>query len=336
METSPEVFRGRIGIVGAGALGIFYGAKLYRAGFDVHFFVRSGFEIVRKHGYKINSCDGDFVVSPPVYDSVEKMGHYDLVLVGLKSFANAALTSLLRPLCTARTIVLTLQNGLGNEEAIASALVQCGVHADEDAASRQIIGGTAFLCSNRMAPNEICHTAHGFVRLAEFRGGPQERTHRIAASFREAGIDCEVRESVAAIRWEKLLWNIPFNGLSVAAHHADTAAILSDDELRLVATEVMEEVRAAARSDGVEIDPALLHDLIQKTLVMGAYKSSMQIDFEEGRPLEVEAILGEPVRRARRAGIPVPKMQMLYAIVRRMDRERQKRHDARESMELQP
>lgn len=324
METSPEVFRGRIGVVGAGALGIFYGAKLYRAGFDVHFFVRSGFEIVSKHGYKINSCDGDFVVSPPVYDSVEKMGYCELVLVGLKSFANAALSSLLYPLCTPQTIVLTLQNGLGNEEAIARALVQCGVHATENAAARQIIGGTAFLCSNRVAPNEICHTAHGFVRLAEFRGRPQERTHQIAASFRAAGVDCEVRESVAAIRWEKLLWNIPFNGLGVAAHHADTAAILSDDELRLVATEIMEEVRAAARSDGVEIDPALPQDLIQKTLVMGAYKSSMQIDYEEGRPLEVEAILGEPVRRARRAGIPVPKMQMLYAIVRRMDMERQK------------
>ncbi|MCX7625117.1 MAG: 2-dehydropantoate 2-reductase [Candidatus Sumerlaeaceae bacterium] len=323
MHGPSEVFRGRIGVVGAGALGIFYGAKLSSAGFDVHFYVRTGYEVVRNEGYKINSCDRDFVIKPPVYHSVEEMGLCDLVLVGLKSFANDTLPYLLGPICTSRTVVLTLQNGLGNEEAIARAMVQCGVQSNEADASRQIIGGTAFLCSNRVAPNEICHTAHGFVRLAEFRGTPQARTHAIAASFRAAGIDCEVRESLSAIRWEKLLWNIPFNGLGVAAHHADTAAILSDDELYRAATEIMEEVRAAARADGVEIDPALPADLIKKTLVMGAYKSSMQIDYEQGRPLEVEAILGEPVRRARQAGIAVPKMEMLYAIVRRMDRQRQ-------------
>jgi 2-dehydropantoate 2-reductase len=329
MTEPQEIFRGRIGVIGAGALGIFYGAKLFRAGFDVHFYVRTGYDVVRAHGYTIYSCDGDFSIRPPVYASVEDMGACDLVLVGLKTFANNCLTQLLRPLCTERTVVLTLQNGLGNEEAIASALVQGGVHASLEDAAKQIIGGTAFLCSNRVEPNVIRHTAHGFVRLSEFHGPPQPRTRAIATMFQTAGIECEVRESVAAIRWEKLVWNIPFNGLGVAAHHADTAVILGDDELRRVATDLMHEVLAAARADGVEISPALVEDLIQKTLTMGAYKSSMQIDYEEGRPLEVEAILGEPVKRARRAGIAVPKMQMVYAIVRRMDKEQQRRRTAR-------
>ncbi|MGB9690548.1 MAG: 2-dehydropantoate 2-reductase [Candidatus Sumerlaeaceae bacterium] len=324
MEQTQQPFRGRIAVIGAGALGIFYGAKLFRVGFDVHFYVRTGYEIVRDNGYRIRSCDGDFEIHPPVYDNPAKIGVCDLVLVGLKSFANEHLAWLLGPLCTARTIVLTLQNGLGNEEAIAAALTATGVCPDVATARQQIIGGTAFLCSNRVATNEIHHTAHGFVRLAEFSGPPRARTHAVAAMFCASGIDCQVRESLSGIRWEKLVWNIPFNGLGVAAHHADTAAILGDDELRHVAVALMQEVVAAARADNVEIDPSLAADLLAKTESMGAYRSSMQIDYEEGRQLEVEAILGEPVRRARRAGIAVPKMEMLYAIVRRMDAQRRR------------
>ncbi len=319
MAKTQQPFRGRIAVIGAGALGIFYGAKLFRAGFDVHFYVRTGYELVREEGYRIRSCDGDFQISPPTYDHPTKIGPCDLVLVGLKTFANKHLPRLLSPLCTQQTVVLTLQNGLGNEEAIASALVEIGIASDFNAAAQQVIGGTAFLCSNRVRPNEILHSAHGFVRIAEFLGPPQERTHAIAAMFCASGVDCQVRESVAAIRWEKLVWNIPFNGLGVAACHADTAAILGDSELRREAIALMSEVVAAARADKVTIAPNLPDDLIAKTMSMGAYKSSMQIDYEEKRPLEVEAILGEPVRRARRAGIAVPKMEMLYAIVRRMD-----------------
>ncbi len=324
MNSNPkEPFRGKIGVIGAGALGIFYGGRLYRARFDVHFYVRSGYDVVRTEGYIVHSCDGDFAIRPPVYPTPSDLGRCDLVLIGLKTFANDKLPELLGPICDSNTVVLTLQNGLGNEEAIARALVTSGIHSDAEQAARQIIGGTAFLCSNRVAPHVIHHTAHGFVRLAEFRGAPQARTHTVAAMFTQAGIDCEVRDSLAAIRWEKLVWNIPFNGLGVAAGHAHTAAILGDDELRVVASELMQEVVAAAHADGVVIDEALPKDLMAKTEVMGPYRSSMQIDYEEGRPLEVEAILGEPVRRARRAGIPVPKMQMLYAIVRRLDQLRQ-------------
>jgi len=115
------------------------------------------------------------------------------------------------------------------------------------------------------------------------------------------------------------VWNIPFNGLGVAADRADTRVILEDPELRALAWNLMGEVMEAALADGVALAEELRSDLMQKTESMGAYKSSMQIDYESGRPLEVEALLGEPVRRARRAGIPVPRMEMLYALVRRLD-----------------
>jgi 2-dehydropantoate 2-reductase len=308
-------FSGRIGIIGAGALGGFYGARLARAGHDVHFLMRSDYETVRENGLRVNSIDGDFSIRAEVYSSAGELGPCDLVIIGLKTTQNHALAELLAPVVGPRTLVLTLQNGLGNEEQIAEALHQQGHRGAEE----RILGGIAFICSNRMAPGVINHTAHGWIRLAKFRGSAEERTHAIAELFRSAGIECEVFDSLARIRWEKLVWNIPFNGLGVAAEEAHSAAVLDDDALHATARGLMEETIAAARADGVEIDPELTDRMIASTYNMGDYKSSMQIDFAQGRPLEVETILGEPLRRAQRGGIATPRLEMLYGIVRRRD-----------------
>lgn len=309
-----SIFRGRIGVIGSGALGALYGAKLFRAGHDVHFLMRSDYEEVRRGGLKVLSCDGNFDIRPPVYKSAGEMGQCDLLLIGLKTTSNGALPGLLAPTVGPVTVVLTLQNGLGNEEEIARVMRELG-HAD---AATRIIGGIAFLCSNRPAPGVINHTDHGRVRLAEFTGPAGERLHALRDAFKAAGVPCTAADSLVHIRWEKLVWNIPFNGLGVAAGSADSAAVLADPELARCARELMREVIAAAMADGVTLDPALEQKMIEATPSMHAYKSSMQIDYEMGRPLEVESILGEPVRRARKAGIPVPKMEMLYGIVRRL------------------
>jgi 2-dehydropantoate 2-reductase len=308
-----EPFKGRIGIVGSGALGAFYGSRLFRAGHDVHFLMRRDYEEVRANGLRVRSIDGDFHIRPPVWRDAGQMGVCDLVIVGMKTTDTASLPALLAATTDSASLVLTLQNGLGNEDAIAAML------GGEEAA-RRVLGGAAFLCSTRPAPGIVEHTDHGFIRIAEFRGPALPRTQAVAELFRSAGISCECLDSLLGVRWAKLVWNIPFNGLGVAAEHADAAAVLADDTLRGVARRLMEEVIAAAVADGVALPPDLAADMMQKTTTMGAYRSSMQIDFESGRPLEVEAILGEPLRRARRAGIEVPTMELLYGIVRRRDR----------------
>jgi 2-dehydropantoate 2-reductase len=324
-----DLFRGRIGVIGAGALGCFYGARLLRAGHDVHFLMRRDYAVVRRRGLTVHSIDGDFTVRPPVYPSAEALGRCDLVLIGLKTTDNAALPALLAPTAGPTTLALTLQNGLGNEEAIEQVLATTGQSGSagrsdvslrpSDAADR-ILGGTAFLCSHRGEPGVVHHTDHGWVQLAEVRGPARPRTHAIAELFRSAGIRCEVLDSLAEIRWRKLVWNIPFNGLGVAAGGADAAAILADPMLAAVARGLREEVIAAARSDGVTVEREMIDTMMAATATMGAYKSSMQIDWENGRPLESEAILGEPLRRAHRAGIAVPRMEMLYALIRRLAR----------------
>jgi len=310
-------FAGRIGIIGAGALGALYGARIARAGHDVHFLLRGDYEAVQRDGLKVFSPQGDFEMRPPVYPSPGAMGPCDLLIVGMKATDIAALAPILAHTTHAETVVLTLQNGLGNEEAIAAMLD--ALHSDSTGRGR-VIGGVAFLCSNRTAPGVIHHMSYGRVRMAELAGPALDRTRAIAQLFLDAEFGCEVSDSLATIRWEKLVWNIPFNGLGVAAHHADSQVCVTDDELLRVSRGLMEEVVAAARAaDGVEIAPAFIDLMMKYTLDMGPYRSSMQLDHEAGRPLEVEAILGEPVRRARAAGIAVPRMEMLYAIVRRVD-----------------
>src|SRR3954447_22051512 len=196
----------KIAIVGCGALGSYYGAKLCRAGQEVHFLLRSDYEVVRRKGVFIRSPEGDFHVNPKCARSPEQIGTADLVVIALKATANAEFRRLLPALVGPKTAVLTLQNGLGNEECLAAQF-----------APEQIMGGLCFVCLNRLEPGFIHHIDHGRVVIGEFQRWPEPRTHDIASMFRNAGVPCKVADNLAAARWEKLVWNIPFNGLGVAS-----------------------------------------------------------------------------------------------------------------------
>lgn len=314
-------FQGKIGVIGAGALGAFYGARLARAGADVCFLFRGDYEAVRERGLMVHSIDGDFHLRPQIARDAGELGPCDLLLIGLKAFHNAALPALLAPTVTPRTLVLTLQNGLGNEEAIARTLTRlehpaAGEGEISPAAAARTIGGVAFLGSNRIAPGVIQHTAYGWLRLARFNGPADETLRSIAELFRGAGVEAEVFDSLRFIRWSKLVWNVPYNGLGVAAA-ADTRVIMDDPELRAITRGLMEEVVAIAAAEGAQIEPGFIDHMLEITDKLGPYRTSMQVDYESGRPLELEALLGEPLRCARRAGIAAPRMETLYALVRR-------------------
>jgi len=310
-------FQGRIGIIGSGALGAFYGARLARAGHDVHFLMRSDYEAVRDNGLFVKSFEGDFHLKANVYNSPEALGVCDLLIIGLKTTANGALPQLLAPTANADTLVLTLENGLGNEDAVAAALSHTG-----KGASARVLGGIAFLCSNRTAPGHIHHMDHGWIRMGEFDAPVTDRTRAIAELFVSSGIRCEVYDNLMQARWEKLVWNIAFNGLGVAAQ-ADVGRVLATPELHSLAHDLMQEVVIAAAATGAPIDPAMPAKMLKNSESMGPYHSSMQVDFESGRPLEVESIIGEPTRRAKAAGASVPRMEMLYALVKALDQRTQ-------------
>lgn len=313
-DPTPGPFSGRMVMAGCGALGALYGCYLHRGGADIHFLSRSDHETASRDGYTVITPDGEEMnFRPPVHRDPKEIGPVDLVLIGLKSTDNNALLDILPALCDPHTLVLTLQNGLGNEERIAALLAD--LHGGDPRG--RILGAVAFLCSNRTGPARIHHLDQGWIHLAEHSGPPTGRTHQIAESFRRGGVPCHVFDSLPTIRWQKLAWNIPFNALSVLANRADTRTLLDDEAIRPLILRTMEEVAAIAAREGVGLETAFLERMIDVTEGIGRYRTSMLLDFEGGRPLEVDSILGEPLRRARRHGLDVPCVEMLHALLRR-------------------
>ncbi|MFO1476914.1 MAG: 2-dehydropantoate 2-reductase [Verrucomicrobiota bacterium] len=316
----------KIAVAGCGAVGSFYGAKLARAGHQVHFLLRSDFDTVRRHGVFIESPDGDFHVQPVCARDPAEIGPADLVLVALKATANHRFPDLIPPLAGPHTAVVTLQNGLGNEEALAKI-----VPPD------QVLGGLCFVCLNRVAPGRIRHMDHGLVVLGEFQRPPGTRLQEIAAAFAAAGIPCRTSDNLHRAHWEKLVWNVPFNGLGVAAAagHAPwidplapvqlrdscfaTDRLLRDSDWESRARQLMLEVIRTANALKLPVDESLANTQIERTRSMGAYQASTLIDFELGRPLELEALFLEPLRRARSAGMKVPFLERLCKILSELD-----------------
>jgi 2-dehydropantoate 2-reductase len=229
-------------VVGSGAVGSYYGGRLAVSGHEVHFLMRSDLEAVRRNGLRICSPDGDFHL-PKVHAAAttEEIGPVDVVLIGLKTTSNEALGKLIPPLLHERTVLLTLQNGLGNEEMLA------GLFGAE-----RVLGGLCFVCLNRVAHGVVEHYGHGTLSVGEFGRAPQARMREIAGAFQAAGIDAKLVENLIAERWRKLVWNIPFNGLGIAAR-ANVAEVLADPGLRKLTEGLMHEVIEAARMLGHEI-----------------------------------------------------------------------------------
>jgi 2-dehydropantoate 2-reductase len=297
----------RYAIVGSGAVGGYYGAKLAQAGCDVHFLMRADLDAVRRGGLAIRSKDGDFLL-PLVnaHGSPGEIGPCDIVIVALKTTSNAALPALILPLLGSDTALVTLQNGLGNEEFLAGHF-----------GARRVMGGLCFVCLNRTAPGVIEHFGHGTLSIGEFKGPPQDRTIRLVTDFQRAGVDAKAVQSLITERWRKLVWNIPFNGLGIAAA-ANVAQVLNDGHLHAAARSLMAEVVQSAGKLGYAIRPDFIDFQIERSWPMGEYRSSSQIDYEAGREVEVESIWGEPLRQARAAGAETPRLELLYALLRRL------------------
>lgn len=297
----------RIAVIGSGALGLYYGAMLQRAGEDVRFLLRRDFDAISRRGLTVTSPEGDFrLETVRGFCSPADMGVVDLVLVGLKTFANGRLRELISPLLGPETAILTLQNGLGNEETLAEAF-----------GAGRVLGGIAFLCSNRGEPGTVHHLGQGFIRLGEWGGGVSERSRRIAALFTRAGVSCEPVPDLRKARWEKLVWNIPFNGLC-ALTGKDVTALLAHPPSRDLVRDLMAEVVAGANAQGLStpIDPeSFIPRMISLSEPMTGYRPSMMIDRLEGRPLELEAIYALPLERAAERGVGMVRVRMLHSLL---------------------
>ncbi|MEL6454642.1 MAG: putative 2-dehydropantoate 2-reductase [Cyanobacteria bacterium J06623_5] len=308
----------RYAIIGTGAIGGYYGARLQQAGCDVHFLLRSDYSAVMASGLRVESVQGDFAL-PVVnaYRDPAEMPPVDVAIVALKTTQNHRLNELL-PALNTNGVVLTLQNGFGVEADIARHLLS------QQQPVPTLLGGLCFICSNKVGPGHIRHIDYGRVLIgahdaANQRCEPTPLMQDIVADFARAKVTAEMTDDLPMARWQKLVWNVPYNGLSVVLN-ATTEEMMADSGVRSLITTLMEEVVTAGNTWAEHLSPGenrrlpggIVSNMLSLTETMQPYRTSMKLDYDEGRSLEVEAILGNPLRASQLAGYSPPAMCMLY------------------------
>ena len=300
----------RYGIIGTGAIGGYYGAKLAHAGQEVHFLLHSDYEYVKQHGLQVDSCDGSFHLDDVnVYGQTKDMPACDVVLVGLKSVNNDKLPALLPPLlhdkaAKVKTLVVLIQNGIGVEEDVQKMFPEV-----------QLAAGLAFICSAKTKPGLVSHQCYGSINLANYSCRDEALMQAVVDEFREAGIETGLVEYHEA-RWKKAVWNMPFNGMTVALH-TQTDLLLKNASTRQLIREQMMEVVGAAQHLGVKnLDEKFVDKMIATTDVMTPYSPSMRLDYDFHRQMEIYYLYTRPIEIAREAGYSMPKLEMLEAELR--------------------
>lgn len=302
----------RIGIIGAGAIGGFYGVMLARAGYDVHFLLRSEYDAVAQKGLQINSAVHGAVHLEPVqaYRSAADMPKCDWLLVGAKSTSNSQIAPLIREAAATDAKIVVLQNGLGVEDDLREALPE----------ELHLLGGLCFICAHRSDLGVVEHQALGGVNLGYHSGSASREAQQAlieegVAMFRAAGVDSNPAANLAQARWQKLVWNMPYNGLSVLLG-AGTASLMADPDSRALVRAIMLEACGAAAACGHPMPEVLVDRMMASTDHMPDYLPSMYHDHAHGRPMELDAIYAAPLSAAAEAGFAMPKTEMLYQALR--------------------
>lgn len=298
-------------IVGAGAIGAFFGSALARQGARVSVVCRSDFDAVRRSGYRIRSAllgDHRFVPAGVFHDVADCTAPPDYAVLTVKVLRDVDRVALIQPAVGPRTVIVLIQNGIDIEAEFASAFP-----------GNELLSTLAFVGVNRTAQGEIHHQTLGSLVMGRYPSGITPAAHRLAALFEAAGVPCKLTEDVIGARWEKAVWNASFNPISIMGGVLDTGMMLKRAEDQAFVRQVMHEICAIAAADGHPTHPKLVDQWIAATLAMPPYKTSMALDYENGRPMEIEAILGNAVRAGRRHGVAIPALETIYALARMIE-----------------
>ncbi|NDV63343.1 2-dehydropantoate 2-reductase [Puniceicoccales bacterium CK1056] len=302
METGGKA---SIGIIGSGALGSYFGIRLAKAGHSVGFLLRSDYEPVQQRGMRLVLAGDQEVIlpSPDIANDPDQLGKRDWVIVGLKTTRNHLFKTLLPPVVGPDTLLITIQNGLGNAEALMELFPD-----------NPVIGALCQIGVNRKAPGEI-HSfvpGDGFVQIGAAVGNRgNDYLDVCQEAFEAAGIRTKKTASLGEALWRKLMWNVPFNGLTVAIGGKGTDAVCGNPELRQTAVALMEEIRLAGNALGYPIEPAYTDKLMGFTDQLGSYMASSVLDWLDGRRLEVEAIFRKPLEAGTAVGVDMPELKKL-------------------------
>ena len=301
----------RFAILGSGAVGGYYGARLARSGHDVTFIARGAhLEAIRSRGLEVRSAAlGDFTVRAAAEADTSKVGPVDVVIVAVKAYDNAAALPLLSPMLGPSSAVLTLQNGVDSVSEVARITGEAAV-----------VGGTTYIATALAAPGVIEQTGtHRRIVFGEVFGDlprTSDRVQRIHEALAGADIQSEPAPDGRVPIWEKFIFLVSLAGFTGAAR-LPIGPVWADPFVRSQFLEGCREIERVARAEGVPV-AANVVDRINAYVegIPGSMRSSLLIDLSQGKRIEVEALHGSVVRRAAKAGVPVPIMSTLYAVLK--------------------
>jgi len=297
----------KILVIGAGAIGAYYGARLAQAGADVSVVVRSDYDGLKKRGeYLIRSHEGDFTFKPTqiLNDPSDYQGEADYVIVATKVLPHTDSVELVKGVVSENTTIVLLQNG-----------VEIEAHVADAYPNNEVISGLCFICVSRVEPGVINHQDYGHLSIGNFPQKVTPKSQKLGDMFNRVGVQCEVSDHVVQTRWKKLVWNAPYNPMTVLAGGVDTKQIMDNPNTAKLVRDIMEEVYLVAKAVGAEFEYEFLQHNIDQTIKMTPYKPSMLLDYEAGREMEVEAILGNAVKAARRVDVATPHLDSIYALL---------------------
>lgn len=298
----------KILIIGAGAIGAFYGALLAQSGADVSVVCRSDYDRVKQQGYQIQSNDlgeWEFKPSQIIKNAADYQGQADYIILCTKITAQTDRVNLIKDAVTANTCIVFIQNGVEVEQQLLAAFP-----------NNEVISGLAFICCNRISSGVIHHLAYGKLTLGSLNKSEQvsDKAQHLSALINQAGIESITTDKIISSRWLKCLWNASFNPLSVLSDGLSTQEILANQE-PLIRT-IMQEVSAIAQACGHPLAEDSIDINIQNTYTMPPYKTSMLLDYEKHQPMEIEAILGNSITAADREQVNCPTLKTLYALMK--------------------
>ena len=302
MSNKPSIL-----IVGAGAIGSFYGAILKKAGCSVSTVLRSEYEAVKANGIRISSPLGDLSYQPDhVYrDGDTPVEEPDYLILCVKVLPGIDRAALVKPWMGSNTRLVLIENGLDIERELADAYPD-----------NPIVSCLAFIAASRTEPGVVEHKAYGKLVMGRYPEGIDDNCRELSQLFIDGGINIDLSEQVVGERWRKCLWNTPFNPLSVIANGADTKTILDTEGGEDLIRAMIREVMDVAAAEGYPMEDKVIEQNINGTRKMPPYKNSMALDYLNGRPIEREAVLGNVVAIAQRHGIPVPHLNTVLVTLK--------------------
>lgn len=292
-------------IIGTGAVGGYYGAKLAHAENDVHFLLHNDYDYVREHGLQVDSCDGSFHLDRPnIYRSTTEMPKVDVVIVALKTTRNHLLAEMLPPLLHNETLVLLIQNGIGPEPILQQQFPEIYLAA-----------GLAFICSAKTEQGRVNHQCYGSINIGNYSCKNQQLIDQLITDFVQAGIKAASIEYHEA-RWKKAVWNMPFNGMTVVMNAQTNQLLANPSTMQLIRRQMMEVIGAAQALGVKNLDEAFADCMIEMTLSMTPYSPSMKLDYDFHRPMEIDYLYTNAIAEAHRVGFSMPCLEMLEAQLR--------------------